>query len=158
MHSSNGCSQLLLSMHFLSPRDQLLVHLIPIPGSTQPSCTPAPGHAEKQGWTGPCRYYEGQLRSDDEMLPCATRNVCLRQQPDGRPGTAPPDPKCPGHMHAVYSEAALYTQVGGLEGVGGWLCGRGGGWLGCLAWGRRGGVACYNMLCCTVCTAFDRGV
>lgn len=96
-------------------------------------CCPAP-HATRNFpkfcQTSVRRYYEGQLRSDDEMLPCATRNVCLRLQPDGRPGTAAPDLKCSGHMHPVVTEAALYTQVCGqvlfvavkLVGcVGGWV-------------------------------------
>lgn len=56
-------------------------------------------------------YYDGRLKSDDDMLPCATRNVCLREVPDGRPGTTPPDLKCTGTMHLEVSEADVYTQL-----------------------------------------------
>lgn len=58
-------------------------------------------------------YYEGRLRSDDDMTPCDTRNVCLAVREDARPGTVPPDPRCTGHMRQVVSESQLYTQVGG---------------------------------------------
>lgn len=57
------------------------------------------------------KYYEGWLRSDDEMLPCRTRNVCLRDIPESMPGTAPPDLKCSGSMHPEISEAKLYTEL-----------------------------------------------
>lgn len=57
------------------------------------------------------KYYEGWLTSDDEMLPCRTRNVCLRDLPDSMPGTAPPDLKCSGNMHPEVSEAKLYTEL-----------------------------------------------
>lgn len=57
------------------------------------------------------KYYEGRMRSDDDMLPCPTRNICLREGPDGRPGTAPPDLRCSGTMHQEVTEAALYTQL-----------------------------------------------
>lgn len=57
------------------------------------------------------KYYEGWLASDDEMLPCRTRNVCLRDLPDSMPGTAPPDLKCSGNMHPEVSEAKLYTEL-----------------------------------------------
>lgn len=60
-------------------------------------------------------YYEGRLRSDDDMAPCDTRNVCLAVREDARPGTVPPDPRCTGHMRQVVTESALYTQV-----CGGW--------------------------------------
>ena len=57
-------------------------------------------------------YYEGRLRSDDDMTPCDTRNVCLAVREDTRPGTVPPDSRCTGHMRQVVSESQLYTQVG----------------------------------------------
>lgn len=57
------------------------------------------------------KYYEGWLTSDDEMLPCRTRNICLRDLPDSMPGTAPPDLKCSGNMHPEVSEAKLYTEL-----------------------------------------------
>ena len=57
------------------------------------------------------RYYEGKMRSDDEMMPCPTRNICLRESSDGRPGGAPPDPRCSGTMHQEVSEGDLYTQL-----------------------------------------------
>lgn len=63
-------------------------------------------------------YYAGQLRSDDDVAPCDTRNVCLAVREDARPGSVPPDPRCTGHMRQVVSEAQLYTQVGD------WLGGR----------------------------------
>ena len=56
-------------------------------------------------------YYQGWLVSDDEMMPCQTRNVCLRDLPDSMPGTAPSDLKCSGTMHAEISEAKLYTEL-----------------------------------------------
>lgn len=57
------------------------------------------------------RYYEGRLRSDDDMLPCPTRNVALRAAAEARPGAAPPDLRCSGAMHAEVSEGDLYTQL-----------------------------------------------
>ena len=57
------------------------------------------------------KYYEGRMRSDDDMLPCPTRNICLREGPDGKPGSAPPDLRCSGTMHQEITEAALYTQL-----------------------------------------------
>jgi DNA polymerase alpha subunit A len=58
------------------------------------------------------RYYEGRLRSDDDVMPCPTRNVCLREAGDGgRPGGAPPDLRCSGTMHQEDTEAALYAQL-----------------------------------------------
>jgi len=57
------------------------------------------------------KYYENQLRSDDDMMPCPTRNLCLRESADGRVGAAPPDLRCSGAMHQVMTEAALYTQL-----------------------------------------------
>lgn len=66
------------------------------------------------------QYYEGRLRSDDDTAPCDTRNVCLAVREDSRPGTVPPDARCTGHMRQVFSEAQLYTQVGGKEA---WLAG-----------------------------------
>jgi len=56
-------------------------------------------------------YYQGWLVSDDEMMPCRTRNVCLRDLPDSMPGTAPSDLKCSGTMHTEVSEAKLYTEL-----------------------------------------------
>ncbi|PRW60975.1 DNA polymerase alpha catalytic subunit [Chlorella sorokiniana] len=56
-------------------------------------------------------YYEGRLRSDDDMTPCDTRNVCLAVREDARPGTMPPDSRCTGHMRQVVSESHLYTQL-----------------------------------------------
>lgn len=56
-------------------------------------------------------YYAGQLRSDDDVAPCDTRNVCLAVREDARPGSVPPDPRCTGHMRQVVSEAQLYTQL-----------------------------------------------
>jgi DNA polymerase alpha subunit A len=57
------------------------------------------------------RYYEGRLRSDDETMPCETRDVCLRATGDVPPGRAPHDPRCPGAMRRVVGEAALYMQL-----------------------------------------------
>ena len=58
------------------------------------------------------RYYDGWLRSDDELYPCETRTPCLRVAgPDIPLGCAPPDPKCGGRMHRAFSEAALYTSL-----------------------------------------------
>ena len=59
-------------------------------------------------------YYEGRLRSDDDMAPCDTRNVCLAVRDDARPGAVPPDPRCTGTMRPLVTEAALYTQVCGV--------------------------------------------
>ena len=64
-------------------------------------------------------YYQGRLRSDDDMAPCDTRNVCLAVREDARPGSVPPDPRCTGTMRQVVSEAQLYTQVGLGGGLGG---------------------------------------
>lgn len=57
------------------------------------------------------QYYDGWLKSDDELLPVETRNVSLRTQPDGKPGTAPPATNHHGHMSRSYTEADLYTQL-----------------------------------------------
>lgn len=57
------------------------------------------------------KYYEGRLRSDDEAMPCDTRNICLAAHGDTKPGTAPPDPRCHGSMHRLISEGGLYTQL-----------------------------------------------
>ena len=57
------------------------------------------------------KYYEGRLKSDDDMMPCPTRNICLREAADGRAGGAPPDLRCSGSMHQEVSEAGLYTQL-----------------------------------------------
>lgn len=62
-------------------------------------------------------YYEGRLRSDDDLAPCDTRNVCLAVREDARPGTVPPDARCTGTMRQVVTEAKLYTQVGGRVGM-----------------------------------------
>jgi DNA polymerase alpha subunit A len=53
--------------------------------------------------------------SDDEMNPCRTRNICLRDLPDTPPGTAPPDLRCSGTMHPEISEAKLYTELSYLS-------------------------------------------
>lgn len=68
-------------------------------------------------------YYADWLRSDDDVAPCNTRNVCLAAREDARPGSVPPDPRCTGHMRQVVSEAQLYTQVG--AGAAGCTCRRG---------------------------------
>lgn len=57
------------------------------------------------------QYYDGYLKSDDELLPIETRNVCLRSQNDAKPGTAPPNVGHQGHMSRVYGESELYTQL-----------------------------------------------
>ncbi|PSC73303.1 DNA polymerase alpha catalytic subunit [Micractinium conductrix] len=57
------------------------------------------------------RYYDGKLRSDDDVVPCDTRNVCMAARDDARPGTVPPDARCTGHMRQVVSEGQLYTQL-----------------------------------------------
>ncbi|KAL3140235.1 hypothetical protein ABBQ38_004509 [Trebouxia sp. C0009 RCD-2024] len=57
------------------------------------------------------QYYDGWLKSDDELLPVETRNVSLRTQPEGKPGTAPPMATQQGHMARTYTEADLYTQL-----------------------------------------------
>ena len=59
----------------------------------------------------------GKLRSDDDVVPCDTRNVCMAARDDARPGTVPPDARCTGHMRQVVSEGQLYTQVGGGAGM-----------------------------------------
>jgi len=62
------------------------------------------------------RYYDGWLRSDDELYPCDTRTPCLRVCGGDIPlGCAPPDPKCSGRMHRVFGEAALYTALVNLR-------------------------------------------
>jgi DNA polymerase alpha subunit A len=60
-------------------------------------------------------YYAGRLRSDDEALPCATRDVCLRAAGEAAPGAAPPDLRCSGTMRPEVSEAELYTQLSHLH-------------------------------------------
>lgn len=57
------------------------------------------------------KYYDGWMRSDDEMYPCDTRQVSLRAAPGAAAGTAPPDNKCGGRMSRVVTEQALYTQL-----------------------------------------------
>lgn len=57
------------------------------------------------------QYYDGWLKSDDELLPVETRNVSLRVQPDGKPGAATPTVAQQGQMARVYTEASLYTQL-----------------------------------------------
>ncbi|DBA99385.1 TPA: hypothetical protein ACH3X3_011985 [Trebouxia sp. C0006] len=61
------------------------------------------------------QYYDGWLKSDDELLPVETRNVSLRTQADGKPGTAPPAANHHGHMSRSYTEADLYTQLAHFE-------------------------------------------
>lgn len=58
------------------------------------------------------QYYDGWLKSDDELLPVETRNVSLRSQSDAKPGTAPPNVGHHSHMSRVYGESDLYTQLG----------------------------------------------
>lgn len=57
------------------------------------------------------KYYQGYAVSDDEINPCRTRNICLREPTEGPLGTAPPDLKCSGTMHPEITDAALYTQL-----------------------------------------------
>jgi len=57
------------------------------------------------------RYYDGWLRSDDELYPCDTRNVSLRSARDAPRGAAPPDAKCAGRMGRTFGDAALYTAL-----------------------------------------------
>ena len=57
------------------------------------------------------QYYDGWLKSDDELLPVETRNVSLRTLAEGKPGTAPPTATQQGHMARTYTEADLYTQL-----------------------------------------------
>ena len=57
------------------------------------------------------QYYDGWLKSDDELLPVETRNVSLRTLTEGKPGTAPPTATQQGHMARTYTEADLYTQL-----------------------------------------------
>lgn len=57
------------------------------------------------------QYYDGHLKSDDELLPVATRNVCLRSQTDAKPGTAPANAGHQGHMSRAYTESELYNQL-----------------------------------------------
>lgn len=77
-------------------------------------------------------YYDGALCSDDETLPCHTRNVCLRLAGDHK-AMLPPDPRCTGHMHQTRTAAQLYTQVSGR----GWL-GEGSSIVGALVGRVRG--------------------
>lgn len=56
-------------------------------------------------------YYDGWMRSDDELYPCDTRTLSLRAAPNAPAGTAPPDNKCGGRMARVVSEQGLYTQL-----------------------------------------------
>lgn len=58
------------------------------------------------------KYYQGWMVSDDEITPCRTRNICLRESSQDVPiGYAPADLKCSGTMHPEVTEAALYTQL-----------------------------------------------
>lgn len=57
------------------------------------------------------QYYDGWLKSDDELLPVETRNICLRSQPDAKPGSAAPGVGHQGHMARVYTASALYAQL-----------------------------------------------
>jgi DNA polymerase alpha subunit A len=57
------------------------------------------------------RYYDGWMRSDDELYPCDTRNLTLRASRDAPLGAAPPDAKCGGRMGRVFGEAELYRQL-----------------------------------------------
>lgn len=60
-------------------------------------------------------YYQGWSQSDDEVLPCKTRNVCLREVEGVGPGAAPPDARCAGVMKQEVTEASLYTQLSYLH-------------------------------------------
>ena len=52
------------------------------------------------------RYYDGALKSDDSLLPCETRNVCLRSLDDGSaPGTAPPNTASAGALCEIPERA-----------------------------------------------------
>eukprot|EP00889_Picochlorum_renovo_P005130 jgi/Picre1/32160/NNA_007506.t1 len=75
----------------------------PTSTNCKPDASPIPRAIKK--------YYQGWMVSDDEMNPCRTRNICLRDLPDTAPGTAPPDLRCSGTMHPEISEAKLYTEL-----------------------------------------------
>jgi DNA polymerase alpha subunit A len=60
-------------------------------------------------------YYQGWSQSDDEVLPCKTRNICLREVEGVAPGAAPPDTRCAGVMKQEITEALLYTQLSYLH-------------------------------------------
>lgn len=59
------------------------------------------------------QYYEGTLKSDDEMSPLETRNVVMRSPPaDAPPGCCPvPDVKSGALLSRSFGEEKLYTQV-----------------------------------------------
>ena len=54
------------------------------------------------------RYYDGALKSDDSLLPCETRNVCLRSLDDGSaPGSAPPNTASAGVLYKSTPDGLL---------------------------------------------------
>ena len=57
------------------------------------------------------RYYDGLLRSDDELTAVETRNVSLRMHGDAKVGTLLPQVGSTAVMSRVISEAQLYTQL-----------------------------------------------
>ena len=59
------------------------------------------------------RYYDGALKSDDSLLPCETRNVCLRSLDDGSaPGSAPPNTASAGAVVKLCQSTLLKIVVG----------------------------------------------
>jgi hypothetical protein len=59
--------------------------------------------------------YACELKADDEMLPCTTRDVLLATQHPRlgacAPGRCPPDPQCLGNMEPVLPEAEAFLQL-----------------------------------------------
>jgi DNA polymerase alpha subunit A len=66
------------------------------------------------------RYYDGWMRSDDELYPCVTRDVSTRRAPGCKPGTAPPDSKCTGAMRREFGEKELYDGLANLRRLTDW--------------------------------------
>jgi DNA polymerase alpha subunit A len=64
------------------------------------------------------RAYDCELKSDDEMLPCTTRDVLLATHHPRlgacAPGTCPPDAQCLGVMEAALPEADAYLLLSHL--------------------------------------------
>lgn len=70
------------------------------------------------------RYYDGALKSDDSLLPCETRNVCLRSLDDGSaPGTAPPNTASAGALCEICQNGLLKHYLDAGQGLGAWDCG-----------------------------------